>query len=281
MAEIPPKPDYELLFLEEPCGLLLVGADGAIQLANTWMSSILGIPVDDIAGKRLRDIFTASGRVIYETNLVPLLKLQQAVNEVTLDLRREDGRAIPVITAASSVRNGMTRIAFVRAAERRLYERQLVSERDTAKKGLLEQQTEGELREQFIAVLGHDLRNPLASISSAARILAKEALSDRGRQVIGLMQGSVLRMSALIDNVLDFARARLGNGIGLDVHVEQALEPLLDQVVDELRSAHPDQTLLTSYAIDQTVTCDVSKIGQLASNLLGNALSHGGNVKPI
>lgn len=76
-------------------------------------------------------------------------------------------------------------------------------------------------------------------------------------------------MSALIDNVLDFARARLGNGIGLDVHVEQALEPLLDQVVDELRSAHPDQTILTSYAIDQTVTCDVSKIGQLASNLLG------------
>lgn len=194
MAEIPPKPDYELLFLEE--------ADGAIQLANTWMSSILGIPVDDIAGKRLRDIFTASGRVIYETNLVPLLKLQQAVNEVTLDLRREDGRAIPVITAASSVRNGMTRIAFVRAAERRLYERQLVSERDTAKKGLLEQQTEGEPREQFIAVLGHDLRNPLTSISSAARFLAKEASSDRGRQVIGLMQGSVLRMSALIDNVL-------------------------------------------------------------------------------
>ena len=50
MAEIPPKPDYELLFQEAPCGLVLVGADGAIQLANPWMSSLLGTRVDDIEG---------------------------------------------------------------------------------------------------------------------------------------------------------------------------------------------------------------------------------------
>lgn len=281
MADNHTFPDYKLLFEDAPCGYVLVGADGTILLANKWMSGLLDRPVGDIAGKRLRDIFSIAGRVIFETNLIPLLKLQQAVDEVTLDLRRADGKPIPVILTAASFGDGMTRIAFVRATERRLYERQLVSARDTAENTVRVQQAEGELREQFIAVLGHDLRNPLASMSSAARILAKETLSDRGRQVIGLMQGSALRMSGLIDNVLDFARARLGNGIGLDVQPEQSLEPLLDQVVEELRSANPGQAILTTYAIDRTIACDPSKIGQLASNLLGNALNHGGKEIPV
>jgi GAF domain-containing protein len=74
-------------------------------------------------------------------------------------------------------------------------EARLLSERETS-----------ELREQFIAVLGHDLRNPLASIAAGTRMLTKEALREAAGEILGLMQKSVARMSALIDNVLDFAR---------------------------------------------------------------------------
>lgn len=279
--------DYKQLFDDAPCGYLLVSAaEGIILRANTWLTDLLGYPAGGIDGKRLRDIFGMAGRILYETNLAPLLRLQRTISEVTLDLKRSDGTAIPVIMGASMVadpsgRPHMMRIAFLQAGERRLYERELLSARDDAEQGLRQQQAHGELREQFIAVLGHDLRNPLGSMSAATRMLAKETLSDRGRQVIGLMQGSVLRMSGLIDNVLDFARARLGSGIGLDLQTHESLEPLIEQVVQELRASSPDHQVQTSYAITHPVRCDVSKIGQIASNLLGNALSHGDRVQPI
>lgn len=278
--------DYRQLFDDAPCGYLLVNAEGVILRANRWLSALLGYESSGLDGKRVRDIFSMAGRILYETSLVPILQLQKTVSEVTLDLRRLDGTSVPVIMSASATPSAtggpdVTRIVFVQAGERRSYERQLVSARNSAERDLRQQQADGELREQFIAILGHDLRNPLASISAATRMLAKEALSDCGQQVIGLMHGSTLRMSGLIDNVLDFARARLGGGIGLKLHSEEALEPLLDQVVQELRASSPQQEILVTYAIVRPVRCDASKIGQLASNLLGNALTHGDPAQPV
>lgn len=68
------------------------------------------------------------------------------------------------------------------------------------------------MREKFIAVLGHDLRNPLASLVSGARMLMrKHAAEPDSREILLLMQGSLLRMRGLIDNITDFARSR---GVG-------------------------------------------------------------------
>lgn len=252
MTERQANLDYKQLFDDAPCGYLLVAPDGVIIQANNWISSLLGYPSGGIDGKRLRDILSIAARILYETNLALLLRLQQGVSEVTIDLKRRDGKAIPVIMSASQTLDtaglpDTTRIAFVLAAERRLYERELVSQRDSAEEGFRQEQADGVLREQFVAILSHDLRNPVASITAATRMLAKEALSDRGKQVLGLMQGSALRMSSLIENILDFARARLGTGIGLSLQTEQSLQLLIDQVVQELRAVHPDHEILASY----------------------------------
>jgi signal transduction histidine kinase len=96
---------------------------------------------------------------------------------------------------------------------------------------LLSERTASELREQFIAVLGHDLRNPLASIAAGARILRKRLMDEDDGEILGLMQGSVLRMSGLIDDVMDFARGRLGGGLTLNRDADEPLEPALKQVM--------------------------------------------------
>jgi len=272
--------NYRQMFDDAPCGYMLLDADGTIIRANNWISDLLGFSAGSVDGTRFRDVLTMPSRVLYETNLAPLLTLEQSFSEVTLDLRCNDGTVAPVIAAASCTRDesrasSPIRIVFMHAGNRRTYERELKTARDTAEENVRQYQADGELREQFIAVLGHDLRNPLASMIAATRILAKEAVSERGRQVIGPMQGSTARMSALIENVLDFARARLGSGIGLNLNLEPALEMLLDQVVEELRSNHPDHNIKTTYALKRAIVCDALKIGQLASNLLGNAISHG------
>jgi signal transduction histidine kinase len=136
------------------------------------------------------------------------------------------------------------------------------------------------LREQFIAVLGHDLRNPLANIVGGLHLLSRQGLGEKAAEVVDLMRGSTSRMSALIDNVLDFARGRLGGGFSLERR-RVALEPVLRQVVAELQSTAPARAIDCAFEIAGPVDCDPIRIGQLFSNLLANALTYGSSDKPI
>ncbi|KAF5882789.1 MULTISPECIES: PAS domain-containing sensor histidine kinase [Rhizobium] len=287
-----PAEDLEDLYENAPCGYLSLQLDGRIVKVNRTLSTWIGIPAEQLLGKRLHDLLNTSGRIFYETHFAPLLRMQGFFNEVALDLVTVDGKKLPVLANAMERRaeNGallFTRVTMFQAAERRRYERELVEARAAADaagatikaKLAFEQQT-AELREEFIAVLGHDLRNPLASISAAARILRKEKQTDRAIKVLDLMQGSVVRMSALIDNVLDFARGRLGGGITLERRSEH-LEPLLRQVIEELRFSHLDRAIEVTIEFDGPIDCDSGRIGQLVSNLLGNALTHGAPDEPV
>lgn len=145
---------------------------------------------------------------------------------------------------------------------------------------LLNEQQTSALREQFIAVLGHDLRNPLAGIAAGMRMLKKEELSDRGTSIVGLIEGSVARMSGLIDNVMDFARGRLGGGITLDKSLKNIAETL-QQIVSEFQTSHPDRSIAMDISTQERVYGDHSRLGQIFSNLIGNALMHGEPEEPV
>ncbi|WP_426229409.1 GAF domain-containing sensor histidine kinase [Pararhizobium sp. DWP3-4] len=145
----------------------------------------------------------------------------------------------------------------------------------------IDQERQGsELREQFIAVLGHDLRNPLASLDAGTRMLQRSVTDDKSKTVLGLMQNSISRMSGLIDNVLDFARGRLGGGIAIEQADRVPLRPVLEQVVAELSLANPGRRIEADLT-EAMVRCDEGRIGQLLSNLLANALTHGDPEAPI
>jgi signal transduction histidine kinase len=146
---------------------------------------------------------------------------------------------------------------------------------------LLDEKRTSELREQFIGVLGHDLRNPLASIEAGTRVLLRNPDLQRAPEIILAIQKSVLRMAGLVDNIMDFARGRLGGGLTLKRDAEQPLTPVLEHVVAELRSAWPEVILEASLDIEEPVNCDRSRMGQLFSNLLGNAITYGDQGRPI
>ncbi|MDP3659134.1 GAF domain-containing sensor histidine kinase [Phenylobacterium sp.] len=146
---------------------------------------------------------------------------------------------------------------------------------------LSDAQAAAELREQFIAVLGHDLRNPLASIDACARLLLKTPLNDKGVMMAGQLQKSVRRMAELIADVLDFARGRLGGGFAIDTRVDPALGAALEQVIDEFHTAQPDRLIEADITLDRPIACDSSRIGQLLSNLVANALTHGSPTTPV
>lgn len=283
----PGSDDYRDLFENAPCGYLTIGPDGRITKVNATLASWTGFAPDRFVGQRLHQFLNMAGRIYYETHIAPLLRMQGSFNEFALDFETAAGERVPVIANAAERRDADGRVLFtalvvIKATDRRRYERQLVDSRSELQKGLTSERETAELREQFIAVLGHDLRNPLAAISAGARILQRSAALQQQKElrVLDMINSTVTRMSDLIDNILDFARGRLGGGITLHRAI-RPLEPVLEQVVDELRTASPQRVIDTRFEIVEPVNCDHTRIGQLASNLIGNALTHGARDMPV
>lgn len=260
-------------------------ADGHIFKANATLANWTGYSIDGLTSKRLPDLLTIGTRIFYETHGAPMVRLQGRVDELALELKTATGTRVPVLASGvehvDATGRSYTRFVLFRATERRRWERELVEARAMSEKLLKSEMDTAALREQFIAVLGHDLRNPVASIiAGMTRLKRCEQLSPEGLRVVDLVQGSAERMSALIGDVLDFARGRLGGGATLNIRRQVELGTLLDQVAAELRMSS-GRLIEARISVAQPVDCDPSRIGQLVSNLLGNALTHGSKDAPV
>jgi sigma-B regulation protein RsbU (phosphoserine phosphatase) len=284
--------NFEDLYENAPCGYLSVRPDGRIDRANRTLAGWTGHAVADLPGMRLSELLNVAGRIFFETHVAPLLRMQGFFDEFALDLLAHDGTRLPAIVNARERRDDagallFTRLTIIRAADRRRYERELIDARKQSdelktvlEERLRQERENAELREQFIAVLGHDLRNPLASIAAGARLMLKAKTPEDGVRLESMIQSSVGRMAKMIDSVMDLARGRLGGGISLSRSIT-AIEPVLDQVVAELAAAHPERSIETHFELETPIFCDPARVAQLFSNLLGNAISHGAPDQPV
>lgn len=146
---------------------------------------------------------------------------------------------------------------------------------------LVEERKTSELREQFIAILGHDLRNPLAAVYNSAQMLMRLPLDDRPQRLVRIIKDSAHRMTGLIENVLDLARGRMGEGINVSKNNDQPMKEILEEVISEFQAISPARTIQAEYHLEGPVHCDGMRIAQLFSNLLGNAITHGLPETPI
>jgi sigma-B regulation protein RsbU (phosphoserine phosphatase) len=287
LSDLVPSEDFEDLYETAPCGYLSISQDARIVKANRTLAEWLGWPPDRLVGKTIHDILGFGGRIAFETHLAPLLRMQGHVHEIALDLLKADGDKIPTIANAAEKRDAegrhlFTRLTLFKAVDRRTYERSLLEARVKAEAESKAQREASVLRDQFIAVLGHDLRNPLAAIQAGLRLLStREQLSDRGRTILSQMQSSAERAFSLIDDVLDLARGTLGGGFAVDRNADAPLTPVIEQVVAEMQAIAPDHKIESRLEIEERVYCDRGRIGQLASNLLSNAVTHGSTAQPI
>lgn len=160
---------------------------------------------------------------------------------------------------------------------------QLVTEgrQQAAEEALLDERENSSLREQFIAVLGHDLRNPLSAVSATAELLTLRKNEPDLVKIGQRLKTTTLRMARLIDDVMDFARGRLGSGVDVSIEDVDDLAGALRAVLAEAREANPERVLEDDIAISTRVRCDRARVQQLLSNLLGNALTHGSAQFPV
>lgn len=129
------------------------------------------------------------------------------------------------------------------------------------------------LNEYFIGVLGHDLRTPLGAMIASVDLL--DANDEVQRSALRRMENAGDRMTALVEQLLDLTRARLGQGMGFASRREHTdVGALLRRAVDEFRPIHPERTLVCE-AGPCVASVDPDRMLQVFANLVGNAVSHG------
>jgi signal transduction histidine kinase len=203
---------------------------------------------------------------------------------ISMPIFRSDGSVFGTLCAIdprpAALNNPQTIGMFRLFADLIAFHLDAIDRLEASRSTLIDVRKEAELREQFIAVLGHDLRNPLASIMAGTEMLRRQTPGIPPAKLLDLMDNSSARMSGLIDNVLDFARGRLGGGIETALAASR-LEPVLRQVIEELRITEPERRIDVDFSLEKPVYCDKDRIGQLVSNLLANAITHGSVDVPI
>jgi two-component system sensor histidine kinase/response regulator len=139
----------------------------------------------------------------------------------------------------------------------------------------LRQRTETlRLNEMFTAVLSHDLRNPLNAVLTAAFMLQYRSQDAMVTDIADKILASGKRMSRMIEDMLDLTRIRLAGGIVLS-RDRTDLAQLVERVIQEHRTAHPNRVIDVRVAGDTSGDWDADRLQQVASNLIGNALQHG------
>ena len=129
-------------------------------------------------------------------------------------------------------------------------------------------------RQLFLAILGHDLRNPLSTIRIAAGLVSQTDADERSMDALSMIGTESKAMAKLISDMIDFASTWLGSAMPLNREPVD-LDILCREVVEGFRVMHPQRTLQFNPSGDLTGNWDAARIRQVVSNLLGNAIQHG------
>ena len=136
-------------------------------------------------------------------------------------------------------------------------------------------------RQMFLAILGHDLRNPLNAMMMSAEALSRTGhLDAESAELAAQIQSSAAAMARMISDLLDFT----GSGLGAAMPLTPAamdLQSLCQEVVDEMRAAYPTRTVRCEAQGELTGEWDAARLRQVVSNLLGNAVQHGAGTGPV
>ena len=278
-------PSARAVFDAAPCGLLRTDAQGLVLRANETFCRWVGHAEQELVDRRtLQDLLTVGGRIFHQTHWAPLLQMQGSVSEVKLEIVHRGGTTIPmVMNAIRRAENGriVHDVSSYVARDRDKYERELVSSRKRLE--VLVSETErlheqakvrATFAEQMMGIVSHDLRNPLSTVQLGAGVLSQDGLTTEQSRTVERIVRAADRAQRLIADLLDFTRARLGEGLvverkPVDVHA------LVSDAVDELALAFPQRTLRCVASGEGSAELDADRIAQLVGNLVANAIAYG------
>ncbi len=250
-------------------GVLLVDPSGRVKQVNRAAERIIGQPRAALIGARFEDerwwCADGSGKRDAAALLARALERPDLFHG-ELHVETDAGRAA-LVADATALRDYSGRVEDVVVSLRDVTEER--RELDLARSNL-------EFQQQVIGIVGHDLRNPLATIMGSISLLRHQAgLTTSSVASLDRAARSAARMARLISDLLDYARTRAPGGLPVvltrsDVHLVSG------DSVEECRAAHPSCTIELSTSGDGKGSWDADRIEQALTNLVLNAIQHGG-----
>ncbi|MET0981053.1 MAG: HAMP domain-containing sensor histidine kinase, partial [Telluria sp.] len=285
-------PADDTLYQDAPCGLLLTDAVGTILRANATLCRWLGYSSTALTGKvRIQDFLTVGARLFLQTHCLPILQIQGSVAQLQIDIRDSSGQRTPVLV--NIVRRTVDGKVFdewalVATNERRSYERELLAARRGAEQALAARlEAEARLRalnqelsdadrrkDEFLATLSHELRNPLAPMRSAIEVLKLDHAAAR-RPLLQVFDRQLHHLTHLVDDLMDVSRITQGR---MELRcapllLAEIVQGALDDAGAALHAA--GHTLSVSLdAPDAVVHADATRLFQVIANLLANACKY-------
>jgi PAS domain S-box-containing protein len=263
----------EELYEHAPCGYVSTLPDGTIVKVNQTLLEWTGAARETLVnGTKFQTLLTVGSRIYYETHYAPLLRMQGFANEIAMDVVRGDGRVLPVLVNTRQKRDAdgtplFNRITLFDSTDRRRYERELLLARRKAEQVMKDK---GDL----IAMLSHDIRNPLNAMTGVVHMLERSELSDQQRRLVQLLKSSSSNMLELLNHVLELSRAESSAFTLAEMRFKPSA--IVDEVMDTFDATARDKGLQLQRSIADDVPAfaigDPLAIRQILSNLVGNAI---------
>lgn len=291
MNEALPSGDY--LFEHAACALVLTDTDGLILKVNARACSWLGFAEAELAGKlRMPDLLPIGARLFHHSHCLPILQVKGSVAEIQVDLRNRLNERVPMlinITREKVANRLFDQWALFKASDRKQYERELLIARKTAEEALEARKgAEAELRalnaqlstvdrrkDEFLATLSHELRNPLAPMRSALDFLKMKLQGVADERVLSVFDRQLRHLTRLIDDLMEVSRITQGRMqieqkpvdlAGVLHSAAQDVSPSIQEARHTLRISVPQRSVV--------VSGDATRLLQVVLNLLTNAAKY-------
>lgn len=253
---------YRVLIEAMHQGAVTLGDDGTILYCNATFAQMVGRPLERIVGGAFVSFFPRAGKAVVKDVLRDALTSPQ---QAEMRLQRSDGTLLPITIAAGplplSDLSAMSVIVTDLTGQKRYQDLQDIDRR----------------KDEFLAMLAHELRNPLAPIANAVQMLCLtngDADSEL-RWTCELIDRQVQQMTSIVDDLLDVSRITRGKitlhmqPVAVSAIVNRAVEtsrPLIESCGHSLQITLPSETL--------RVEGDEARLAQCVTNLLNNAAKY-------
>lgn len=237
-----------------------------LLLAHEVALALVDVQMPNMNGFELAELIRGSDR----TRAVPLIFLTAGAREQAMSFRGYEAGAVDFLYKPLDAHVLRSKVEIF--VELHTQKKQLARQLEDLRQAL-------NLNDLFTAVLGHDLRNPLAAVMNGAGLLRKTSDEPRVLATAGRIESSTRRMARMVDQLLDVARIRTS---GLALQMQQTdYADLCRNIVDELSDAYPGSLVSMDVTADVMGEADVDRLSQVVSNLVRNAVQHGAPDKPV
>jgi PAS domain S-box-containing protein len=240
--------------------------DGVITSWNAGAERIFGYSAAEAVGRPI-DLVIPPDRLAEERDILRRLRRGERIDHYETVRRAKDGRLLDVSLSLSPIRDGSGQVTGASKIARDITDR---------KRAELEREESNRRKDEFIAILAHELRNPLAPVRNAARYLKLTGPGDSdARRQVDMIERRVAQMSRLIDDLLDVSRISRGR---LELRRErvacsEVVEAAIDDCRDELE-AKGQYLGVTMPPGPVELEADRERLVQVLSNIIGNAVKY-------